>query len=160
MILLPRELDMVVAGKVMPLPQSKPPIPHEMVARKGQEDGAHGDRKDRVKLAAKAETEKATVGHAQKPEDHKKTLTNLRQQARPASKGTTKANSREAASNAGHGDRADGHREDRPKPQSEKTHAEKAPIGNPQKAEDHKKSLGNLRQQAYPAGKGTANPRS
>jgi hypothetical protein len=158
-ILLPRELDMVAAGKTMPLPQSKPPIPHEMVAHKGQEDGAHGDRKDRVKLAAKTETEKATVDHAQKPEDHKKSVTNLRQQAQPASNGTTKANSREAIGNAGHGDRAPGHREDRAKPQSEKTHAEKAPIGNPQKTGDHKKSLSNLRQ-AHPAGKGTANPRS
>ena len=45
-------------------------------------------------------------------------------------------------------------------PSRGKIHAEKASIGKDQRAEDHKKSASNLRQQAHPAGKGTANPRS
>jgi hypothetical protein len=36
-MLLPRELDMVAAGKAMPLPQPKPPT---MVAQKGEEGQA------------------------------------------------------------------------------------------------------------------------
>jgi membrane-bound lytic murein transglycosylase A len=35
-MLLPRELDMVAAGRAMPLPRPKPPIVHAMVAKKGE----------------------------------------------------------------------------------------------------------------------------
>jgi Fic family protein len=45
-------------------------------------------------------------------------------------------------------------------PSRGKIHAEKASIGKDQRAEDHKKSASNLRQQTHPAGRGTGNPRS
>ena len=57
------------------------------------------------------------------------------------------------------GERQHGNPKDRTK-LAEKTQAGKAPIGNAQKAEDHKKSLSNLRQQTHPASKATANSRS
>jgi membrane-bound lytic murein transglycosylase A len=37
-MLLPRELDMIEAGKAMPLPQPKPPIPQEAVAKEREGD--------------------------------------------------------------------------------------------------------------------------
>src|SRR5215468_770154 len=71
-ILLPRELDMVAAGKAMPLPQTKPPIPHEMVGNQGEGDRPHGNQKDRTKLTEKTQADKAPIRYAQKAADYKK----------------------------------------------------------------------------------------
>jgi membrane-bound lytic murein transglycosylase A len=45
-LLLPRDLDMVAAGKVMPLPRPKPVIPPESVAKKGEGQSGKTSRKD------------------------------------------------------------------------------------------------------------------
>src|SRR5207248_3917353 len=42
-ILLPRELDMVAAGKAMPLPHPKVTIPDETLAKKGTAKGTKSD---------------------------------------------------------------------------------------------------------------------
>jgi hypothetical protein len=63
------------------------------------------------------------------------------------------------AANKEDGDRAQGNQKDRTK-LAEKTQAEKAPIRNTQKAEDHKKPLVHQRQQEQPASKATTNSRS
>ena len=59
-----------------------------------KEDGErqHGNPKDRTKLVEKTQAGKAPIGNAQKAEDPKKSLSNLRQPTHPASKAT--ANSR------------------------------------------------------------------
>jgi hypothetical protein len=158
-ILLPRELDMVAAGKAMPLPQPKPPIPHEMVANKGEGDRLHENSNGRTKLAEKTQAEKAPIRYAQKAEDHPKSLGSLRQQAEPANKGTAKLRSRETAVNKGDGDRPHGNSKDRTK-LAEKMQAGKVPIGNGQKSEDHKRSLSKLHQQAQPPTQAMAKPRS
>jgi membrane-bound lytic murein transglycosylase A len=74
-VLLPRELDMVAAGKAMPLPPVKPVIPKETVAKKT--DG-------------KPDADKAQSDKAQKADDPKKPSAKPRQQAQPAIKGTAK----------------------------------------------------------------------
>jgi membrane-bound lytic murein transglycosylase A len=81
-ILLPRELDMVAAGRAMPLPLPKPPIQHETVAKKGEGERAHGYPKD----GAKPQREQTWVkgDHAQKVGDHKKSLIKLGPQTQPA----------------------------------------------------------------------------
>jgi hypothetical protein len=135
------------------------PHSNEVVASEEEGTRPHGYRKGRAKLAEKTEAEKAPSGNAQKAGDHKKSLVDERQQEQPARNGTAKPRREGVASN-GDKDQANGYRRDRARPQAEKTHAEKASIGKDQKAEDHKKSASNLRQQAHPAGKGTANPRS
>ena len=68
MILLPRELDMVAAGKAMPSPQSRPPIPHEIVANKGEGDRAHKPQ------AEKTQADNAPIRNARKAEDHKQSV--------------------------------------------------------------------------------------
>ena len=158
-ILLPRETDMVAAGKAMPLPQPKPPIPHEMVGNKGEGDRAHGNQKDRTKLTEKTQADKAPIRYAQKAEDHKKSLSSLRQQAEPASKGMAQLRSHETAVNKGEGDRPHGNSNDSTK-LAEKTQAGKVPIGNTQKTEDHKRSLSKLHQQAQPPTQAMAKPHS
>jgi hypothetical protein len=120
-----------------------------MVANRGAGDRPQGYQKDRPKLQERTQADKAPI---RKAEDHKKSLSNLRQQAEPASKGTVKLRSHA-------GDRPHGNPKDRTK-LADKTQAEKAPSGNAQKAEDHKKSISNLRQQTHPASKATANSRS
>jgi hypothetical protein len=155
-ILLPRETDIVAAGKAILLPQPKPPISHEIVANKGEGDRAQGYQKDRAKRQAeKTQADKAAIRNAQDAEDHKQSLSNLRRQAEPASKGTAKPRSYEIAVNKGEGDRPHANPTDRTR-LAEKTQAGKAPIGNAQEIEDHKKSLSKLHQQAQPASKVTA----
>jgi hypothetical protein len=144
--------------------QAQPPTkftakPHsdEAVANDGEGNRAHGYRKDRAKLAEKTEADKAPSGNAQKAGDHKKSLVDepsrsslpgrVRQSRAASGSPATEIETRPTA-------------RDRAKPQAEKTQAEKASIGKDQKAEDHKKSASNVRQQAHPAGKGTANPRT
>ena len=146
--------------------QAQPPTkamakPHsdEVVASEGEGTRPHGYRKDGTKLAEKTQADKAPSGNAQKAGDHKKSLVDERQQEQSARKGTAKPR-REGVVSNGDKDQANGYRRDRAKPQSEKTQAGKAPISNAQKAEDHKKSLSNLRQQTHPASKATANSRS
>jgi hypothetical protein len=156
-ILLPRELDKIAAGKAMPLPQPKPAILHEMVARKEDGDQAHAYHKDRAKPQTE-KTDKAPTRNAQQAEGHKKSLSNLRQQAEPASKDTARFRSHELVANKGDGDRARGYRQYRTK-LAEMTEAEKAASGHAQKAGDHKNSLVDQRQQEQPASKG-AKPRS
>ena len=147
---------MVAAGKAMPSPQSRPPIPHEIVANKSEGPRPQGYQKDSPKSQAeKTEADKAPIRYAQKAEDHKKSLSNLRQQAEPASKATAKLRSHETVVNKGEGDRPHGNPTDRTR-LAEKTKAGKAPIGNAQEIEDHKKSLSKLHQQAQPASKVTA----
>ena len=60
-----------------------------------KEDGErqHGNPKDRTKLAEKTQAGKAPIGNAQKAEDPKKSLSNLRQQTHPASKATASSRS-------------------------------------------------------------------
>ena len=99
---------------------------------------------------AQAATPKAGV--------RKKSLVDEHQQEQPARKGTAKPR-REGVANKEEGGRQHGNPKDRTKP-ADKTQAGKAPIGNAQKAEDHKKSLSNLRQQTHPASKATASSRS
>ena len=87
-ILLPRELDMVAAGRAMPLPRPKPPILHETVAKKGEGDQARGHPKDGAKpQGEKAWVEGALISNAQKVGDHRKSLIKLRPQSPPNSKG-------------------------------------------------------------------------
>jgi hypothetical protein len=131
---------------------------HEMVATKGEGDRAHGYRKGRAKLTENTEDEKAPSGNAQKAGAHKKSLVDERQQEQLARKGTAKPR-REGVANKEDGDRQHGNPKGYTK-LADKTQAGKAPIGNAQKAEDHKKSLSNLRQQTHPASKGTASSRS
>src|SRR5262249_58545540 len=72
-ILLPRELDMVAAGKAMPLPRPKPGIPHATVARNGQGDQSHGQPRVGGKLQrGKTWVDRALTSHAQKLGDPKK----------------------------------------------------------------------------------------
>jgi hypothetical protein len=155
-ILLPRELDMIAAGKAMPLPQPKPTISHEIVANG---DRAHGYRQNRTKLAENTEADKPPNGNAAKAGDHKNSVVDRRQQQQPARKGA-KPRSREGVANKEDGDHADGHQKNRAKSLAEKTQAEKVPTVHAQKVEDYKKSLSNLRQQTHPAGRGTTNSRS
>jgi hypothetical protein len=157
-ILLPRELDMIAAGKTMPLPQPKPLISHEIIANKGDGDRADGYQKDRAKPQIE-KTDKAPTRNVQKAEGQKKSLGNLRQQEQSASRGTVKLASREIVVNK-EADRPHGNPNDRTK-LAEKTQAGKASMGNAHKAEDHKKSFINLRQQAAErASKDTAKVRS
>jgi membrane-bound lytic murein transglycosylase A len=87
-ILLPRELDMVEAGKTMPLPRPKPPIPHATIAKKGEADRAHGHPEDGAKPPReKTWVEGALIGNAQKVGDYKKSPIKLRPTAQPTSKG-------------------------------------------------------------------------
>jgi membrane-bound lytic murein transglycosylase A len=87
-ILLPRELDMIAAGRAMPLPRPKPPILHETVAKKGEGDQARGHPKDGAKpQGEKAWVEGALISNAQKVGDHRKSLIKLRPQTPPNSKG-------------------------------------------------------------------------
>jgi len=60
-ILLPRELDMVAAGKAMPLPRPKPPIPNDMVASTGKGSQVQGYQKVRPKQAQTTPAEKPSV---------------------------------------------------------------------------------------------------
>src|SRR5262249_40785241 len=84
-ILLPRELDMVAAGKAMPLPRAKPWIPRETFARNGQGDQSHGQPRDSVKPPrGKTWVDRALTSHAQKVGDPKKSPVQLRPQAQPA----------------------------------------------------------------------------
>jgi membrane-bound lytic murein transglycosylase A len=80
-ILLPRELDMVAAGRAMPLPQPKPPIQLETVAKKGEGERAHGYPKDGVKPQRE---QGALISHSQKVGDRKKSLIKLGPQTQPA----------------------------------------------------------------------------
>jgi hypothetical protein len=130
---------------------------HETAVNKGKGDRPHGNSKDRTKLAEKTQADKAQIGNDQKAGDHKK-LVDKRKQEQPAGKNGSPR--REGVASNGDKDQANSYRRDRAKPQAEKTGAEKASIGKDQKADDHKKSASNLRQQAHPAGKGTGNPRS
>ena len=58
MILLPRELDMVAAGKAMPLPRPKPTIPNDSTG-KGSQVQAY--QKVRLKQAQTTPAEKPSV---------------------------------------------------------------------------------------------------
>jgi len=87
-VLLPRELDLIEAGKAMPLPPAKPPIPDETVAKKtdGKTDPPGGGVK-------REQTEKAPPDKTsadKKTEDAKKPSANARQQAQPAAKSVAK----------------------------------------------------------------------
>jgi hypothetical protein len=142
--------------------QAQPPTkamakPHSDHVVATEEEGTrpHGYRKGPAKLAEKTEAEKAPIRYAQKAV---KSLVNERQQEQPARKGTVKAR-HEGGLNKEDGERQHGNSKDRTK-LTEKTEAGKASIGNAQKAEDHKNSLSNLRQQTHPASKTTANSRS
>ena len=134
--------------------------PHsdESVANEEEETRPHGYRMGRAKLAEKTEAEKGPSGNAQKAGVHKKSLVDERQQEQLARKGAAKPR-REGVANKEDGDRQHGNPKGYTK-LADKTQAGKAPIGNTQKAEDHKKSLSNLRQQTHPASKGTASSRS
>ena len=81
-MLLPRELDMVAAGKAMPLPRPKPPT---MVAQKGEEGQAQRDVAN--PQDKKTWVKRALVARAQKVEDHKKAPIKLPQQTQPTGKG-------------------------------------------------------------------------
>jgi hypothetical protein len=86
-MLLPRELDMVAAGRTMPLPRPKPPILLETVAKKGEGGQARGHPKDGAKpQGEKAWVEGALISNAQKVGDHRKSLIKLRPQTPPNSK--------------------------------------------------------------------------
>jgi membrane-bound lytic murein transglycosylase A len=90
-MLLPHELDMVAAGRAMPLPRPKPPIRYEIVAKKGEGDQVRGP-KDGAKDRGKPQGEKAWLkgaltSNAQKIGDHTKALIKLRSQTPPDSKG-------------------------------------------------------------------------
>src|SRR5262249_52684778 len=86
-ILLPRELDMVAAGRAMPLPRPKPPILHEIVAKKREGDQARGHTKDGAKpQGEKARVAGALISNAQSVGDHRKSLIKLRPQTPPNSK--------------------------------------------------------------------------
>jgi len=160
-MLLPRELDLVAAGKSMPLPRPKPALSYELVAKKGeaknaegkkpetrraeagkvevknQGNRAHGHRNDAAEpQPEKARVAKAPIGDAK---DRKKSLVKLSQQAHPANNGTPKPGRREADANKGDGDQAHGQK-DRAKPQAEKTQAEKVPISKSKKAKEFGKT--------------------
>jgi len=88
-VLLPRELDLIEAGKAMPLPPVKPPIPDETVAKKT--DAPNGDAKR--EQAGKAQADKTPPDKTsadKKTEDAKKPSANARQQAQPAAKSVAK----------------------------------------------------------------------
>jgi peptidoglycan lytic transglycosylase A len=133
-ILLPRELDMVAAGKEMPLPLPKPPMRNEMVARTGGGNQAQGYQKDRAKQNGKSQAEQASVAKAQNAGDHKKSLVSVRAQAQPASTVSAKPHSYEIVVNKD--DRTHGYRKDLAKPKAEKPHPET--VGRARKSEDHK----------------------
>jgi membrane-bound lytic murein transglycosylase A len=76
-MLLPRELDMVAAGRAMPLPRPKPPIVHAMVAKKG-EGQPHVLPKDSAKPQEKTWVKGTPM--IQNVEDPKKSPVRLRQQ--------------------------------------------------------------------------------
>jgi membrane-bound lytic murein transglycosylase A len=132
-MLLPRELDLVAAGKSIPLPRPKPPLLHEMLAKKGEPK--KGDvRRAEVKKSEvkKTEINKAEVrkGEAKKA-DAKKTQVKTAEVTtaeakKPEVKKTgaknTAANKTEVkkAENGAHGTRKEG-----AKPQAEKTRVEK-----------------------------------
>jgi membrane-bound lytic murein transglycosylase A len=153
-ILLPRELDMVAAGKVMPLPRPKPPIPNETVASTGKGSQVQGHEKDRATQTTPAE--KASVAKITTVEDYKKLLISLRQQAQPNAR--TNPHSYGIVVNKWVEDRAQGYQKDRAKPKAEKRGPET--VGRAQKPEYHKNQLINSRQRSQPASKNSANPRS
>ena len=157
-ILLPRELDMVAAGKAMPLPRPKPSIPNEMVASTGKGSQVQGHQKDRVKQAQTTPPEKASVAKVTTVEDYKKSVISLRQQTQPTSNASTKPHSYKIVANKWVEDRGQGYQKDRAKPKAEKREPET--VGRARKPEDHKNQLINSRQHPQPASKGAANPRS
>ena len=85
-MLLPRELDMVAAGKAMPLPQPKPPT---MVAQKGEEGQAQVLPRD----VAEPQEEKTTwvngalIARAQKWKTTRKRLSSFLSKRQPTGKG-------------------------------------------------------------------------
>jgi membrane-bound lytic murein transglycosylase A len=85
-MLLPRELDMVAAGKAMPLPQPKPPT---MVAQKGKEGQAQVLPRD----VAEPQEEKTTwvngalIARAQKWKTTSKRLSSFLSKRQPTGKG-------------------------------------------------------------------------
>ncbi len=61
-MLMPRELDMVEAGRKMPLPRAKPPIPTEVASKNEgkSEKGASGKSTNGKSETNKSETNKST----------------------------------------------------------------------------------------------------
>jgi membrane-bound lytic murein transglycosylase A len=85
-ILLPRELDMVAAGKSMPLPIPKPPIPDVKIAK---QNGGAAEKSAKIGPnveASKAEAAPSAGGHKSS------SAVGLNRQGRPA--GTTRAKPR------------------------------------------------------------------
>ena len=114
----------------MPLPRPKPPLPHQLIATKGE--AKMGEIK-------RVEVKKAQFKEAEKTQG-KTNLVKLSQQAHPASNGTPQPRRREADASKGDGDQAHGQRRDRAKPQAEKAQADKVPIAKSKKAKEFGKT--------------------
>jgi membrane-bound lytic murein transglycosylase A len=123
-ILIPRELDMVAAGRAMPLPHPKPPIPNEMIASAGGGSQAQAYQKDRAKQAQQTPAETALVRTVGNAEDHKKSPVSVRAPVQPATNASAKPHSHEIIIIKGEEDRTHGYQKDRAKLKSEKKEPE------------------------------------
>lgn len=154
-ILLPRELDMVAAGRAMPLPLPKPPIANEVVAKAGETNQAQDLKKDRIRQVQKTPPVMTSVRTVTNAEDYKKSFIGLRVQPQPARSARAKPRSEIVVNNRTE-DRTRGYQNDRAKPKAQKN--EPQTVGRAQKPEDHKNWPINPRQHTQAAGKGAPNP--